>query len=939
MTDPSHASSPAPHEDTARSRMEALIAAMRRPAAAPAPDTIAGGDERLAVAARRAIRDEPTVDAAPRSTDAALPHLEHGTRVGRYVVLQRLGAGGMGVVHAAYDPELDRKVALKLVHPRRAGEEHQLRLLREAQALAKLSHRHVVTVFDVGTMGEHVWMVMELVRGQTLRQWLCTPRSWREVLAVLLPAGRGLAAAHAAGLVHRDFKPDNVMIDDDGDVRVMDFDLARTLTPVVTPEPGAPHDGSMPTTSTRTMPVTRADVLVGTPGYMAPEQLLGLALGPAVDQFALCVTLWEALYGERPFPGRAFEAQVDGLLAGQLHRPRQGRAAPAWLRRVCERGLRVRPQERFESMETLLAALERGRARARWRAGAATVGALATCVAGVGAWRQLDLAQRVAACEATGDEIESAWSPARAQVLREAFVATGVSHAETTAEKVRPWLDQHAQAWREARVATCLDTEVYARWDAETVDRSRWCLEDKRDQLQGMVDGLLAADADVVQHAVTSVLWPAAVEQCRDPRALAEVPPPPVDDRAAVRAVSIELGRANALMERGRIDEGLALARECIARAEAIGWAPLVSGVRLQLGALLRRAGQASEAEAMLEDAYFDAVGVVPEAAFDAGIELSQAVGEHGREADARRWLRHAEEVLALVTDQPQLRRSNLLSLLGQQHHTDDPARAKALYEQALAIREAALGSHHPYVAIALNDLALAHHAAGDAHAAAPLQRRALAIQEETLGPEHPHVATSLHNLAEVVRASGGSNEEAKALHARSLAIRERALGPEHPQVAMSLVKLGRVYEALGSLAEARASHERALATYRQALGQEHPEVGHPLVGLASVALAEGRPVDAAALARQALAVWEPDRAPPSRLAQARFVLARALWDAPADPSGDRSPALALAEQARDAYRAGGVRDAAALAGVEQWLRARASAAHVAEPSPEHVGP
>src|SRR3954453_18295126 len=165
----------------------------------------------------------------PRQPGEPLPR---GSAVGRYVVLERIGSGGMGVVYAAYDPELDRKVALKLLRPDRAGAvgEAALRLQREAQAIARLSDPHVVAVYDAGTLGEQVFVAMEFVEGRTLREWLkAEPRSWSEILKAFLAAGRGLAAAHDAGLVHRDFKPDNVLLGGDGRVKVADFGLARPV--------------------------------------------------------------------------------------------------------------------------------------------------------------------------------------------------------------------------------------------------------------------------------------------------------------------------------------------------------------------------------------------------------------------------------------------------------------------------------------------------------------------------------------------------------------------------------------------------------------------------------------------------------------------------------------------------------------------------------------
>jgi serine/threonine protein kinase len=206
-----------------------------------------------------------------------------------------------------------------------------------------------------------VWLAMELVRGRTLRAWLNHPRAWREVLAVMRKATRGLAAAHAAGLLHRDVKPGNIMVGDDGRVRVMDFGLARACRGAV---PLTEEESTQaPVVDALAMEVTQAGTLWGTPPYMAPEQLLGRELTPAADQFSLCVMLWEGIHGRRPFAGKTLNELLDNVRAGRLQEPAKGRVVPGWLRRVCEQGLAADPQQRFRSMEALLDALERGHTR------------------------------------------------------------------------------------------------------------------------------------------------------------------------------------------------------------------------------------------------------------------------------------------------------------------------------------------------------------------------------------------------------------------------------------------------------------------------------------------------------------------------------------------------------------------------------------------------
>ncbi len=282
--------------------------------------------------------------------------LESGARVGRYEVIDVLGAGAMGTVYAARDPSLDRKVALKLIRAKAAGPDLEARLLREAQAMARLSHPEVIAVYDVGKHGDRLFIAMELVDGGTLREWLeAAPRTSREILAVYLRAGRGLAQAHAAGIVHRDFKPDNVLVGKDGRVRVTDFGLARDA------QRDEPVDAKPAVNETATVEaaLTRTGAVVGTPVYMAPEQLRGQVADVRSDVYGFCVALYEALYGERPFEGRTLNALIASKAASNVRPPPPNSKVSQRVRRALLAGLRAKPEERYASMNAALDALER----------------------------------------------------------------------------------------------------------------------------------------------------------------------------------------------------------------------------------------------------------------------------------------------------------------------------------------------------------------------------------------------------------------------------------------------------------------------------------------------------------------------------------------------------------------------------------------------------
>jgi serine/threonine-protein kinase len=334
------------------------------------------------------VRMGPTpVPVAPRWR----PALEKGTVVGPYTVLELVGHGGMGEVYAAYDPRLDRRIALKLMRGdaavrSRVGQE---RLLREAQAIAKLSHPNVVVVHDVGTYDDQVFVAMEYVEGQTLAAWLAERRrTWPEIRGVFLQAARGLSAAHRAGLVHRDFKPQNVMVTKDGTARVMDFGLARRMSGEATELESAPS-GERSANDSTALTLTRTGERLGTPLYMAPEQFAGEVVDARTDQFGFCVALFEALYGVHPFGGSTFAELARNVAGGSVVSVAPGSAIPARVQAVLARGLQVARDDRWASMDELVGALESTAGRRRRVLTIAAVSALACIAIGGGVTREV----------------------------------------------------------------------------------------------------------------------------------------------------------------------------------------------------------------------------------------------------------------------------------------------------------------------------------------------------------------------------------------------------------------------------------------------------------------------------------------------------------------------------------------------------------------------
>ncbi|WAS95835.1 serine/threonine-protein kinase [Nannocystis punicea] len=370
-------------------------------------------------------------------------------RVAHYRIHRRLGQGSMGTVYLADDDRLGRQVALKLLHE----EQHQPRLHREAHALARLSHPNIVQVFEVGSTGGREFVAMEYVPGRTLHAWLRDnprPRPWRQVLAMLLDAGRGLQAVHAAGLVHRDFKPSNVLLGEDGRARVLDFGLARSFADGDDARADGPL-GEQPLTA-----LTQTGIVVGTPAYMALEQFRDHVYDARGDQFSFCVTLFEALHGVRPYDGPTIADLYRALERGRPIDPPAGSRVPAWLHAAVVRGLARDPGARWPSMAALLAELGRDRdgARRRWIAGT-LVGASALVLGLLAPLAQQHRHQR--ACEAAADaELAELWGPEdRAAFLRK----RGITAAQPLGPELAlldHQLDFEAEAWRDRRVEACV---------------------------------------------------------------------------------------------------------------------------------------------------------------------------------------------------------------------------------------------------------------------------------------------------------------------------------------------------------------------------------------------------------------------------------------------------------------------------------------------------
>jgi serine/threonine protein kinase/tetratricopeptide (TPR) repeat protein len=751
-----------------------------------------------------------------------------GETFGRYQVLEEIGRGGMGTVYRAFDQRLGRQVALKLVV---SSESRRHRLLREAQALAQLAHPNVVSVFDVGVVGDAVFMAMELVEGVSLRQWLTgEPRRPRDILSAFASAGDGLAAAHAAGLVHRDFKPGNVIVAGDGRIRVVDFGLARVVTaheletsfissvasagsssdgvpvlapltpptaPMATAAPsgaeatagdgavseaaaradgsdGSDSSGDAGTAALSTMlesPLTQQGDIVGTPRYMAPEQRRGAATDARTDQFSFGVALYEALYGEHPFSTKAARRRLDDGILDPVDPPHR-RGIAKHVRRALVRALQKDPAKRFPSMTALVAELRRDSRLARWKV-AIAVGVTAP----------------VAIATATMIATESepcAGAAERASVvtrLRDAIgaavMATGRPHADTLVARLGTQVDGYLAEWIDLRTQTCRATRVHGEQSELVMDRKMACLDDSLDQMSALLRALSASPTDTaLNRAPVEIERTSTLALCRDADALARRSQLPVKagEEAAVEALRETTRQMTALIAVNNVPELEALSRKALTMTQKVSHVPTRARALSTYAEAVRLRGQLAENKRALDETLRLAADADDRTllALSWSRMLWQIGVEERQLGAAQELIRAAEVALVMTRDEPE----------------------------------------HPLLEIEVGHvMAMLRLLDGNLADAEARYRRVL---EQTEAREYPkRRSTTLNNMS-IVLIYRGKCDEARQRLASALATYEESVGPNHPFIADSYLNTGLSHHWQGDLTAAETWYRKALAHHDQ---------------------------------------------------------------------------------------------------------------------------
>lgn len=845
-------------------------------------------------------------------------------RIGRYLVIGRLGAGGSGVVLAAYDPDLDRRVAIKLLRAQ-SSVEASGRLLREAQALARLSHPNVVQIYDAGIHDDQVFLAMELVAGRNLRCWLDeSPRSWRTILRTFVEAGRGLAAAHRAGLIHRDFKPENVILGEDGRARVADFGHARQSAVVAESTTAAAAIAVR--ADTFAVPLTLSGAILGTPAYMSPEQFEGIRADARSDIFSFCLALHEALYGRRPFVGADLQALLAAMRSAQISEPPPSSPVPRRIFALLRRGLAYSPAARPEDMEALLADLsdDPGARRGRWALAAGLV------IATSAATRVLTASPEVEPVPCTDDlnadpclavdaELIDLWDEPTRRRAEANLLGSGLSNAAEVWQHLAPRIDDAVASWRLARQQTC--RALHARGPApppfgdeaddgglghvtdDTLRLRELCLLRRRAELEGITGLLRESDHDMLLATIPALDQRTPLTACDDPESLRRELASIVTSDELLTRESL-LHQLLTLLPRAQNDAAGTLLPQILHLTTVVAARddPGLHAHALHLrGVAERSLGRYDAAAASLTSAVHEALAARHDRLHaELAVLLVRIHAIERTDPDrAEAWAEHADAAVRAIGGDPILG-PRLLDLRGAiAHFREDYVTSERFHSEAIARRgpnsQLSIDNASSHQQFGVSLLLRRQHVAAELHFT-----EALNLYRAIFGPHHRHVAATLAGIG-LAHTHAGRLEQGVALLRDALALNERIHGRDHIALLTILNDLGAALGELGRNAEARAYYQRALSLGERHFGADHPRLWFMFHNLAYEALAMGDHAECIRLSTRAIDLQrrlQGDDHP--RLAASMDLLARAQLGA-----GHREEAAATVERALVQLRKG----------------------------------
>jgi tetratricopeptide (TPR) repeat protein len=756
---------------------------------------------------------DPTTPGERDGVGERRAELARGTMVGRYQIITLIGRGGMGSVYAAHDPNLDRQVALKLLHSTHDDDAAE-RMIREAQALARLDDPHVVQVFDAGEFDEQVFITMQLVDGEDLASALSRKKHGvPQIIAWFCAAGRGLAAAHAAGLIHRDFKPNNVLLDKRGRVAVTDFGLARSLDP----PPERPH-------------LTGFGTIMGTPAYMSPEQHGQLAATPASDQFSFCVSLWEALYDRHPFiPGdRSSIASMSPfaigyqIYDGEIILPPKHKHVPKRVHDALVRGLSRDPAKRWPSMTMLIAELEPAQNPRTWPV-ALGFAALAATGGGIGVWLAIPRDEGPKSCSlATAERANAAWSTATAQQMHEQFAKSGRPYADAAARQARTALDRYTTRWQQMAADVC-EAERGAAQVPELVARRHVCLDHRLDALRGIATMLTAeTNPEFVDRAQQMVDGLPDLGDCID-ESVASTPPAAIADEIAKLTQDINATEMRAIA--GDYPRSRAESTKILARADQLQWAPLQSRAHFVAGKVALAVFDTKQSrEHLVKAAELATASQLDREAARAWTQAQLAAGTDGA-ADAVTTLASiARGSAARTKDKELMAMADIVgarALVRARKYREGADACRASYEAAQKLdKTAPLDEARICMLEALVPM-------GKSTEFEPILDKLIEDKSKALGGDHPTVADLIKVKVDANLRQGKLPEARKAAE-RVFEIRKGLYPARHHKTAEAL-------EELASVTQAEGKNKEALELYKQALAATDEAKVEQLVLIASL--------------------------------------------------------------------------------------------------------